>query len=66
MFECIKAIGRCVYAENDGTCTLICDTGRPKGAALCDTEDVSDEEEKITFEGMKDFLMEFSKIIKDK
>lgn len=61
--NCKKAIGRCVYCEGDGKCTLICGTGRPKGEALCDKEDIS---EPINFdaEGFKDFLTTFIKQIK--
>lgn len=54
IFGCKPGVGRCIYCEDDGECTLICGTGRPKGEALCDVEDVSepiefDEEEFIKF-----------------
>lgn len=63
ILACKKAIGRCVYCEEDGNCTLICGTGRPKGEALCDTEDVS---EPIEFdeEEFKKFLIGFTEAIK--
>lgn len=60
---CKKAIGRCVYCEDNGTCTLICGIGRPKGPALCDIEDVS-EPIKFDPEEFKKFLISFANAIK--
>lgn len=63
MFACKKGIGRCTYCEDNGKCTLICGTGRPKGVALCDTEDVSEPVE-FDEDEFKNFLLGFANAIK--
>ena len=63
---CLITNGRCVYEINN-KCTSICGGERPYGKTLCEVEKLEHKEDTtITKEGMEEFLIEFSRAIKNK